>query len=70
MLGGAYLLSGVHSYRSQSLSLPVARTLVVTGAIVLGVGFWWFILIPAIVAILVIYFGVIRGGLEARPTAT
>jgi hypothetical protein len=68
--GGLALLAGVHGFQTRNLGLPLSRALVVVGALVLGVGFWWFLFVPAVIAALVTYFGVVRGGLEVGPTTT
>ncbi len=42
----------------------VAHALIVVGLVVLGAGFWWFVLIPPVLALAVLYAGIVKGGLE------
>lgn len=65
LVGGLALFAGVYGLRTGRLAPTLARSLVVGGALVLGVGFWWFMFLPAVIAVVVLYFGVIRRGLES-----
>lgn len=64
LAGGVALTAGVVGLRTGRLSRPFARVLVVAGALVLGVGFWWFMFLPALLAAAILYFGVVRRSLE------
>ena len=55
------LLAGLWLLR-EGRATPVAYILIVVAALVPGVTFFWMI-IPLILAFLIIFFGVIRGGL-------
>jgi hypothetical protein len=48
----------------------MAFALIVVGMLVLGVGFFWFVLLPSILALVVLYAGVFRRGLERELTPT
>ena len=63
------LLAGLWLLR-EGRATPVAYTLIVVGALVPGVGFFWMLLLPTILAFVIIFFGVFRGGLvrELRPS--
>jgi hypothetical protein len=62
-LVGVGLLAGLWGLRTGRLPLWVAHTLIVVAAIAVGAFFWLF-LIPLAIALPVLYFGVIRRGLE------
>ena len=63
------LLAGLWLLR-DGRATPVAYTLIVVAALVPGVGFFWMLLLPTILAFVIIFFGVFRGGLvrELRPS--
>jgi len=63
-LGGMALIGGLWGLRGGQLRRWVAHALIVVGFVVLGAGFWWFVFLPPVVALAVLYAGVIRGGLE------
>jgi hypothetical protein len=50
--------------------MKLAYTLIVVVALFVGVGFFWLFFIPTILAVVIIFFGVVRGGLvrELRPS--
>jgi hypothetical protein len=62
-LVGVGLLAGLWGLHTGRLPLWVAHTLIVVGAIAVGAFFWLF-LVPLAIALPVLYFGVIRIGLE------
>ena len=64
------LLAGLWLLR-EGRSTPVAYTLIVVGALVPGVDFFWMLLLPTILAFIIVFFGVVRGGLvlELSPSA-
>ncbi len=64
LLGAAAILGGLWRMRAGAASGWVANALVVLGSAVLAVGYWWFVLVPPVVAAVVVYAGVIRHGLE------
>ena len=63
------LLAGLWLLR-EGRATPVAYTLIVVAALFPGAGFFWMFLLPTILAFVIIFFGVIRGGLvrELRPS--
>jgi hypothetical protein len=64
LTGTLAILGGLWGLRTGGLGLGVANALVVVGLLVLSVGYWWFVFVPPIVALIVLYAGVIRHGLE------
>jgi len=64
------LVAGLWLLR-EGRSTAVAYTLIVVGALVPGVGFFWMFFLPTILAFVIIFFGVFRGGLvrELRPSS-
>jgi hypothetical protein len=62
-LGAAALLGGLWGLRTGHLKLWIAHTLIVAGALATALFFWLFF-IPTIVGLVVIYAGVIKGGLK------
>lgn len=62
-LGGLSLLGGLWGLRTGRLKPWVTYALITVGVLVLGAGFWWFVFIPPIIALIVLYAGVIRQGL-------
>jgi hypothetical protein len=63
-IAGLALITGLWGLRGGQLTRWVAHALIVAGLVVLGAGFWWFVFVPPVVALAVLYAGVIRGGLE------
>lgn len=63
-IAGVALATGLWSLRAAQLNRSVAHALIVAGLVVLGAGFWWFVFVPPIIALAVLYAGVIKGGLE------
>lgn len=61
-LGAAALATGLWGLRSGQIGRLGAHGLVVVGLLVAGM-YWW-MLVPAAVAIVLLYAGVVRGGLE------
>lgn len=63
LLGGMWLLR-------EGRSTPVAYTLIVGVTLFVGVGFFWMFFVPTVLAVVIIFFGVVRGGLvrELRPS--
>lgn len=64
ILAGSAILIGLWGIRSGRLRLWVANTLIVAGLVVFTAGYWWFVFIPPIIALVVLYAGVIRRGLD------
>ena len=64
LLGALAILGGLWRLRSGNDPLALANALVVGGAVVFAVGYWWIVLLPPAVALVVVYAGVIRHGLE------
>jgi hypothetical protein len=67
LLGAAALATGLWALRSARIGRHGAHALVVVGLLVAAM-YWWMFL-PAAVAVLLLYAGVVRGGLarELRP---
>ena len=63
-LAGLALVGGLWALRTRALNRKVAYGLIVVGLVVLGAGFWWFVLVPPVIALAVLYAGVFKGGLE------
>ena len=65
---GVALLLGLWLLR-EGRAIPAAYVLIVVPLVLAGLGFFWLLFIPTIVALVVIVFGVIKGGLarELRP---
>ena len=57
--------------RIGRFSDAVCLTLIGVGLVAFGVLFFWMLLIPTAVALIVVWFGIVKGGLvtELRPTA-
>lgn len=64
LLGGLALFGGLHLLRSGTGRDTPSTALIIVGMLILGLGFWWFIFIPAIIASVVLVFGVYRRGLH------
>jgi hypothetical protein len=62
LLAGFGMLAGLWGLRNGRVKLWVANTLFVIGLIATGLLFW--LIIPLIVALIVLFAGVVRGGLE------
>lgn len=62
LVGAAALAIGMWGLRSGRIGRRVTSGLVVVGLAVVGM-FWWMV-IPAVLALVVLYAGVIRGGLR------
>jgi hypothetical protein len=58
---GAALLGGMWLLRTRTVGRPVALAVVVLG--LAGVSIWFWMLLPPILAIVVLWLGVVRGGL-------
>jgi len=63
LLGGLALTAGLWLLRSGAAASWISHSLLVVGIIVLGAGFWW-LLIPPVIALVLLYAGVFRHGLE------
>lgn len=66
---GVAVLTGVWGLRSGRFSDTVSLSLVGVGSVVWGVAFFWMLLIPTALALLLIWFGIVKRGLvtELRP---
>ena len=62
LVGAAALAMGMWGLRSGRVGRRFTSVLVVVGLAVVGM-FWWMV-IPAVLALVVLYAGVIRGGLR------
>jgi hypothetical protein len=67
LIGAAALATGVWGLRSGRIASRVSNVLVVVGLI--GVGLYWWMFVPAAVALVLLYAGVVRGGLGRELTA-
>jgi hypothetical protein len=67
---GLSVAVGLWGLRNGGVEPRVANGLIVLGMIVLGAGYWWFVFVPPIVALAVLWAGVVKKGLvrELRPT--
>lgn len=61
-MAGVLLIVGLARLRAHPDPIWIANTLIVVGA--LAVGMFWWLLVPAIVAVVLIYSGVVRKGLQ------
>ena len=68
LVGAAALVAGMWGLRSGRVRHRVSNVLVVVGLI--GVGLYWWMFVPAAVALVLLYAGVIRGGLGRELVAT
>jgi hypothetical protein len=70
LLGALAILAGLQGLRTGRPKPPIAYALIVIGMLVLGIGFFWFVLLPSVLALVVLYAGVFRRGLERelKPT--
>jgi hypothetical protein len=66
---GLALLAGMWLLR-EGRATRLAYALIVVVTLFVGVGFFWLLFIPTILAVVIIFFGVVRGGLvrELRPS--
>lgn len=62
-LGGLVILGGLWGLWSGRLDRVLAQGLIVVGMLALGVLFWWFVLVPPVVALAVLWAGVVKKGL-------
>jgi hypothetical protein len=63
LLGGLALIAGLWLLRLGKTASSISYSLQVVGIIVLGAAFWW-LLIPTVIAVVLLYVGVFRHGLE------
>ena len=68
LVGAGALGMGLWGLRSGRVGVGAANALVVVGLI--GVGLYWWMFVPAAVALVLLYAGVIRGGLGRELAAT
>ena len=54
----------------EGRSTWVAYTLIVVVTLFMGIGLFWLFFIPTVLAVVIVFFGVVRGGLvrELRPS--
>lgn len=64
ILGALAIVGGLWGLRTGRLRHGVADSLIVVGVVVFGAGYWWLVFVPPVLALLVVYVGVIRNGLE------
>ncbi len=66
---GVLMLAGLWWLRTGRFSEKVNLSLVGVGLVFFGFFFWWFLFIPTALALLVIWFGIVKRGLvtELRP---
>ena len=60
---GVLMLAGLWWLRTGRFSETVNLSLVGVGLVVFGVFFWWMLLIPTALALIVIWFGIVKRGL-------
>ena len=68
LAGAAALAGGMWGLRSGRVAGRVCNVLVVVGLVAFGL-YWW-VFVPAAVALVLLYVGVIRGGLGRELAAT
>jgi len=68
LVGAAALAGGMWGLRSERFGQRVSHVLIVVGLI--AVGLYWWMFVPAAVALVLLYAGVIRGGLGRELAAT
>ena len=51
----------------EGRATPVAYALIIVVTLFVGVGFFWMLLIPTILAFVILFFGLFRGGLVREP---
>lgn len=61
--GGLVILVGLWGLWSGRVDLVLAQGLVAVGMFALGLLYWWFVLVPPVVALGVLWVGVIKKGL-------
>ncbi len=66
---GVALLAGLWWLREGRFSDTVCLTLVGVGIVIFGVFFFWLLLMPTVLALIVLWFGIVKRGLltELRP---
>jgi len=67
VVGAVALVVGMWGLWSGRIGRRVANLLVVVGLV--GVGLWWWMFVPAAIALVLLYAGVIRGGLARELAA-
>lgn len=68
LVGAGALAAGMWGLRSGRVGHRVSKVLVVVGLI--GVGLYWWMVVPAVVALVLLHAGVIRGGLDRELAPT
>lgn len=64
VLGGLLALAGLVSLRSRLTNPTLAYGMIVLAMSILAIGYWWFVFVPPLVAVVVVWAGVIREGLS------
>ena len=64
VVGAGAIVAGVRGLRTGGLGVGPAQALVVVGVVLLAVGYWWLMFVSPVIALVVVYAGVIRHGLE------
>jgi hypothetical protein len=64
LMGALAILGGLWGLRTGSFRVGVANALVICGLVAFAVGYWWMVFVPLVVALTLVYVGVIRHGLE------
>ena len=59
---GVAVLTGVWGLHSGRFSETVSLSFVGVGSVVWGVGFFWMLLVPTVLALLLIWFGIVKRG--------
>jgi hypothetical protein len=63
IVGGVSVLGGLWGLRQSSVQPRFAYGLVVAGMVVLGGVYWWFVFVPPLLALAVVWAGVVKKGL-------
>lgn len=61
--GGLLVLGGLWGLRQSSVQPRRAQGLIVAGMVVLAGVYWWFVFVPPVFALVVVWVGVVKKGL-------
>lgn len=70
LVGALAILGGLQGLRVGQPNMAIAYGLIILGMLVLGIGFFWFVFLPSLLALAVLYAGVFRRGLERELNPT
>lgn len=64
VVGGLLTLAGLGGLRTGRASARLSHAMIVAAMLILAIGYWWFVFVPPLVALAVIWAGVFRQGLS------